>query len=79
MIQPICQIVRKEIGNTQARRISLLDVGCGEGSHLANLVKKLGSTNAEVLGVGMDISKDAVRIASREMNTWSRIFATIST
>lgn len=64
MMKQIRHIVSNEAGNT--KRINVLDVGCGEGSHLADLVKRLRSVGSEVLGVGIDISKDAVRIASRE-------------
>ncbi|MBN2909644.1 methyltransferase domain-containing protein [Polycladomyces sp. WAk] len=65
LVEQIRDIVRNGIGNTH-KRINVLDAGCGEGSHLADLVKGLGLTDAEVLGVGMDISKYGIRIASRE-------------
>ncbi|MBA4493841.1 methyltransferase domain-containing protein [Paenactinomyces guangxiensis] len=66
MTREIAHIVRNEIMNAKPKRIHILDVGCGEGSHLADLAKNLSSAGSEILGVGTDISKDAVRIASRE-------------
>lgn len=40
----------------------ILDAGCGEGSHLANI--KLAS-NKELIGVGIDISKEAILEAAK--------------
>jgi 23S rRNA (guanine745-N1)-methyltransferase len=66
MIQQIGHIIRNERVNKKTKRLNILDVGCGEGSHLAELVNDLNSTGSEVLGIGTDISKDSIRIASRE-------------
>ena len=43
-----------------------MDAGCGEGSHLANLVAALRPQAPETIGVGLDIAKEGVRIAARE-------------
>ncbi|WP_170839838.1 putative RNA methyltransferase [Lihuaxuella thermophila] len=66
MAETIHHLVSCASTNTNAKCIRVLDAGCGEGSHLADLVKNLGSTGSGVLGVGMDLSKDGVRIAARE-------------
>jgi 23S rRNA (guanine745-N1)-methyltransferase len=67
VIEQVRDIVRRETGDTRANPIHILDVGCGEGSHLAGLVTSLGiKTEREVVGVGMDISKDGIHLASRE-------------
>jgi len=42
---------------------TLLDAGCGEGSHLALVAAALGE--ASILGVGIDISRDAAALASK--------------
>ncbi|WCF07282.1 methyltransferase domain-containing protein [Paenibacillus thiaminolyticus] len=45
----------------------LLDAGCGEGSALARIVHQVHErTSAKLLGIGVDISKEAIRIAARE-------------
>jgi 23S rRNA (guanine745-N1)-methyltransferase len=45
----------------------LLDAGCGEGSHLARIAGGLrGGDNGQITCMGVDISKDGVRIAARE-------------
>lgn len=60
-------LVRAQIRDTQAERISILDAGCGEGSHLAALVSDLrATTGSAVLGAGMDIAKDGISLASRQ-------------
>lgn len=42
----------------------IFDAGCGEGSHLHNI---LALTNKEnLVGVGLDISKEGIKIASRQ-------------
>ncbi len=51
----------------------ILDAGCGEGSHLARVVQSIkGRNDRRVTGVGIDISKEGIQIASREypIITW---------
>lgn len=62
LLEAIVSILR-ELGATGAARPVLLDAGCGEGSHLARVAGAFGATAA---GVGVDISKEGVRIAARE-------------
>lgn len=45
----------------------ILDAGCGEGSHLAKVLINLGQTGtADWLGIGVDISKEAILTAAKE-------------
>ncbi len=45
----------------------ILDAGCGEGSHLARVIQSMKNRNdGQVTGVGIDISKEGIQIASRE-------------
>lgn len=46
------------------RPLIVLDAGCGEGSHLAHLAGALGSDAQTVVGVGLDIAKDGIRLAA---------------
>lgn len=52
-----------------AEQIKILDAGCGEGSHLADILKYL-HTNTKLefdfTAAGIDISKEGIHIASRE-------------
>lgn len=45
-------------------QLVLLDAGCGEGSHLAQLVSKLQAAGQSALGIGLDIAKDGIRLAA---------------
>ncbi len=57
----IARIINAHSGNT----ISILDTGCGEGSHLYNIC---GIIDKDVVGVGIDISKEGIRSASKSYN-----------
>lgn len=54
----IANIINEHLGNT----ISVLDMGCGEGSHLSTICE---SVNKDIVGVGIDISKEGIREASK--------------
>lgn len=46
--------------------IKILDTGCGEESHLSNIKNKLSPHSiGEVLGVGIDISKEGILVAAK--------------
>jgi len=47
-------------GRATKRPLELLDIGCGEGSHLGSLVARLGAE-----GCGVDISSAAIDLAAR--------------
>lgn len=64
---------RQESESVQDKKIALLDAGCGEGSHLTALRKKTSALMQEdVLGIGIDISKEGVQMAARDdgSNIW---------
>jgi 23S rRNA (guanine745-N1)-methyltransferase len=53
--------------NMKSERITILDAGCGEGSPLSSIrTKVIKHTSNDFLGVGLDISKDAIDIASKD-------------
>ncbi|WP_201363195.1 putative RNA methyltransferase [Dictyobacter formicarum] len=45
--------------------VRILDAGCGEGYYLARLQESLASEYGQLQGLGIDISKDAIRMAAR--------------
>jgi 23S rRNA (guanine745-N1)-methyltransferase len=72
LIEKISQKIIDEI-KIKEDRIKILDAGCGEGSFLSGMKKKLFRNNInDLLGVGVDISKDGISMASKEYpnNIW---------
>ena len=47
------------------KKINVLDVGCGEGYYLTNLKEYINEHNIDADFYGMDVSKEAVKYASR--------------
>ncbi|MCR8980676.1 methyltransferase domain-containing protein [Brevibacillus laterosporus] len=66
--EPLIEIISKKImTETSKKRINILDAGCGEGSHLSSIQEKISQDTAlNPLGVGIDISKEGISLASRE-------------
>lgn len=74
--EPLHERIAEVIGrytNPKGDQVKLLDAGCGEGSHINILRGKLTQDVAQnLLGVGIDISKEGIYVASREYpgNIW---------
>ena len=49
---------------------TIIDAGCGEGSHLSTILSKL---NRNVTGVGIDLAKEGILAAAKDHpgNIWS--------
>ncbi|MGP4082922.1 putative RNA methyltransferase [Pseudalkalibacillus sp. R45] len=61
----IAKIINEHKGKTK-ETISILDTGCGEGSHLSNICDIVSSDSFKsVVGVGIDISKEGIMVASK--------------
>ncbi|WP_271000378.1 putative RNA methyltransferase [Listeria seeligeri] len=54
------------ITDTKKTEVVLYDAGCGEGSHLARIVKELQTKGQSVQAVGLDIAKEGVKQAARD-------------
>lgn len=66
--QTIVNSINKEI-NVKKENLSILDMGCGEGSHLSTVCNMLNPyQDKDVIGVGIDISKEGILVASRSYN-----------
>ncbi len=46
--------------------VAILDAGCGEGYYLGRMQQHLGERQQQVQCIGLDISKDAVRMAAKK-------------
>ncbi|GIQ70560.1 methyltransferase domain-containing protein [Xylanibacillus composti] len=67
LIAHIGATLAEAVGNDGDHPITLLDAGCGEGSHLAKLQKSIERHTARpALGVGLDIAKDGIVRAAKK-------------
>lgn len=67
--EPLISQISDMMANVWAsdKQINILDAGCGEGSHLTSIMDKVNHlTTNNLLGVGMDISKEGISVGSRE-------------
>ncbi|QGU96382.1 methyltransferase domain-containing protein [Clostridium bovifaecis] len=73
MVELLSEIIVKLISSDVFDKGKILDVGCGEGSHLNQVIGKLQKkTRIKFDGVGIDISKEGIQVASKEYpnNVW---------
>ncbi|WP_404333213.1 putative RNA methyltransferase [Mesobacillus maritimus] len=74
--EPLCEAMAdiiKEYQGTNQETLSVLDTGCGEGSHLAAICDIIRSQNkTAVTGVGVDLAKEGVLVAAKNYinNIW---------
>lgn len=64
--EPIIHHIAQAIDRECSETVSIIDMGCGEGSHLVHLCQRL-ETNFEksTLGVGVDIAKEGIMVAAK--------------
>lgn len=69
MRKALSKLIR-EIGKGEGwSEVRILDAGCGEGSHLAWIWRDLKAKKtgfADLTGVGIDLSKEGIRVAAKE-------------
>ena len=67
MLQEVSKLILKEASIRNLQNSFILDAGCGEGSHLSRILTKMqNKTDISFQGVGIDISKEGIRIAARD-------------
>jgi len=67
MIEQISSLILKRNQKENSDNIKILDAGCGEGSHLAQIASNLTANSTfSVMGFGIDISRDGIQIALRD-------------
>ncbi|MGE5352099.1 MAG: methyltransferase domain-containing protein [Acidobacteriota bacterium] len=66
--KPITDLLGLEIAKRKnnCKSLTLLDAGCGEGTLFHQLKEQLSENNIETNAIGLDISKEGIRIASRD-------------
>ncbi len=72
LIEEISFLIAKNIRG-QAEQIKILDAGCGEGYHLAQIKEKVFQNSPrQILGVGIDIAKEGIIMAAKthKGNIW---------
>ncbi|MFD2211903.1 putative RNA methyltransferase [Virgibacillus halophilus] len=70
--QAIAETISKHTVNKET--ISLIDMGCGEGSHLSQISDIVNSEYSKIVtGVGIDLSKEGVSVAAK--NYFDKIWA----
>ncbi|GKS11681.1 hypothetical protein YDYSY3_26810 [Paenibacillus chitinolyticus] len=71
LFDPVCDYIGKRITEAvlpdkRHPKLRILDAGCGEGSLLSGIRRRLsGRAGADLLAVGMDLAKEGVRQASK--------------
>lgn len=84
--RPLADFLQRQLVEHLANRqssspLALLDAGCGEGYYLSNLLAYLSEAQLPVHCIGLDVSKEAVRLAARYCpeafflvsNLWERL------
>ncbi len=67
LVQQISAMIVKEMSQTSSSMIRILDAGCGEGSHLAQVISQLTyDFPGRFQGIGMDISKAGIQMAAKQ-------------
>ncbi|GAB6929080.1 hypothetical protein JCM10914A_30630 [Paenibacillus sp. JCM 10914] len=67
MLEGISNRILQAQGADRGGELKILDAGCGEGSHLMEVVSQLEERQSshKVLGVGVDIAKEGIVMASK--------------
>ncbi|KUO50848.1 MAG: hypothetical protein APF76_01315 [Desulfitibacter sp. BRH_c19] len=66
MIDRVSNMLAEEISKMLFTDVKILDAGCGEGTHLAQVLKNLKKrTCVNLQGIGLDISKEGIQIAAK--------------
>jgi 23S rRNA (guanine745-N1)-methyltransferase len=66
ILEGISDLILEKIDKSNLKNTKILDAGCGEGSHLGQIINSMRSEdNIDLQGVGIDISKEGILIASK--------------
>jgi 23S rRNA (guanine745-N1)-methyltransferase len=63
----IGEMIAEAVDISDHGRAAILDAGCGEGSHLQTVLRTVGAKlGATGVGIGVDLAKEAIELASRQ-------------
>ena len=66
MLETASDLILEHVERFNIKDVKILDAGCGEGSHLGRIINSLyGKIAGNIQGVGVDISKEGILIASK--------------
>ncbi|MBB3130200.1 23S rRNA (guanine745-N1)-methyltransferase [Paenibacillus rhizosphaerae] len=69
LFDPLIDAIRDKIEvmvPSRSGELRILDAGCGEGSHLTAILSALQRPDApDILGIGVDIAKEGIRLAAK--------------
>ncbi len=66
LLESISDSIAKRIGERDLNKVSILDAGCGDGSHIGHITGNLADkANKDIKGFGVDISKEGILLASK--------------
>jgi 23S rRNA (guanine745-N1)-methyltransferase len=73
MYHTLCQTIADIIASKKKDSLTILDTGCGEGSHLASICHQYVRDTAAATGIGIDLSKEGISFAAKEYDDliWS--------
>ena len=67
LLETLRNSIIKSIQEKDLGEVNILDAGCGDGSHIGQIISKLNEkANADVKGFGVDISKEGILFASKQ-------------
>ncbi|MDP4095805.1 methyltransferase domain-containing protein [Paenibacillus sp. P96] len=70
LTEAVREAMIRHLDFTTGKLIQVMDAGCGEGSHLLDLQRSMKEgTGDDLLGVGVDISKEGIRLAAKAADT----------
>jgi 23S rRNA (guanine745-N1)-methyltransferase len=67
LIAEISKLILRDVSNKKCTDLKILDAGCGEGTNLVNIARYIfEQSNTLPVGIGLDISKNGIYIASKD-------------
>ncbi|WP_139693871.1 putative RNA methyltransferase [Sporolactobacillus terrae] len=66
LVKSIVNAIDEQMGSDKVQQSTILDLGCGEGSHLAAICDALSQqTSKQITGCGIDLAKPGIQLAAK--------------
>ncbi|NLN42487.1 MAG: methyltransferase domain-containing protein [Clostridiales bacterium] len=67
LLESLSNSIIKRIQEKDVRKVNILDAGCGDGSHIGQIINKIyEKLDRDISGFGVDISKEGILLASKQ-------------